>query len=81
MLETQLCRFVMSLCNFLTHTPCNRRAGDNGVDYHRKVRGRRDVMLGVTGLILQRGYTGDLPLPTSKPEKNKKARQIGRAHV
>lgn len=53
--ETQLCRFVMSQCNFLTHTPRNRRAGDNGVESHRKLRGRGDVMLGVTGVILQRG--------------------------
>lgn len=76
--ETQLCTSVMSLCNFLTHTPCNRRAGDNGADCHRKLRGRGGVMLGVTGLILQRGQTGDLPLPTSKPEKNKKARPAER---
>lgn len=49
----RICNESVQLPN--THTPCNRRAGDNGVECHRKLRGRGDVMLGVTGLILQRG--------------------------
>lgn len=69
-LRRQFCRSVMRLCNFLTHTT-NGRTGEKGVDCHRKLRGRDDITLDLTGKALQRGYKGDLPLPASEPGKKK----------
>lgn len=70
----QLCRSVMSLCNFLTHTT-NGRTDQKGVDCHRKLRVRDNITLDLPGKVLQRSYKGDLPLPTSKPRKKKKKQQ------
>lgn len=41
------------LCHFLVHTT-NGRTGEKGVDCHRKLRGKDDITLDLTGKVLQR---------------------------